>query len=394
MPAPLEGMKILDFTYLLPGPFATMMLADLGAEIIKIENSEAPDMLRLAPPYVDNNGAAYLQVNRGKRSLSLNLKKEEAREIVYRLVKNYDVVVEQFRPGVMDRLGIGYDALKAINPSLIFCSLTGYGQTGSYANRAGHDINYLALSGLESFSGRKDTGPCLSGIQIADIAAGSKNLVIGVLAAYACRQRTGRGDRIDVSITDGVFAMCAYSVAGYLAGGPEPKREGDILNGGTMYDYYRTADGEYLAVGAMEPKFFAAFCEAIGCPEIIPTGIMNWNHKDRVAAIIASKPLAHWQNVFAEIEACVEPVRSVSEAVSSPPLAERGMIIEIPTSSGTCLRQIGNPIKFESGHYHAAEAGCPIGFHNEEILTELGYNSYEIARLIESGAVGKSLPSE
>ena len=263
MPAPLEGMKILDFTYLLPGPFGTMMISDLGADIIKVENPESPDIVRLMPPHTDGMSALYAHLNRGKRSLSLNLKKAEAREIVLRLVRDYDVVIEQFRPGTMDRLGLGYADLSKVNPSIIYCSLTGYGQTGSYADRAGHDINYMALSGVDSISGRRETGPVLTGIQVADIASGSKNLVIGVMAAFIGRQRTGAGNYIDVSITDGVFAMSVFATAGYLAGGKEPVR-GDFLSGGALYDYYRTSDGGYLSVGPIEQKFFFAFCDCIG----------------------------------------------------------------------------------------------------------------------------------
>lgn len=387
MTAPLSGMKILDFTYLLPGPFGTMMLADLGADIIKVENPESPDIVRLMPPYEDGMSALYAHLNRGKRSLSLNLKKDEAREIVYRLVREYDVVIEQFRPGTMGRLGLGYETLVAINPSVIYCSLTGYGQTGSYADRAGHDINYMALSGVESISGRKETGPALTGIQVADIASGSKNLAIGVMAAYIGRQRTGKGDFIDLSITDGVFSMSVFTTAGYLAGGTEPVR-GDFLSGGALYDYYRTSDDGYLSVGPIEQKFFTVFCDCIGCRDIAPTGILNWNNKERVAAAIAAKPLAHWRKVFRQCDACVEPVYSISEAVSSPPLSERDMVVKVATPAGGEARQIGNPIKFGSGHHYAHTGGESLGAHNREILTGLGYGSEEVRRFAEAGIIG------
>ncbi len=388
MPKPLDGLKMLDFTYLLPGPYGTMLLADMGADIIKVENSESPDMMRMMPPYVDDMSAVYSHVNRGKKSLSINLKKPEALEIIRGLAREYDVVVEQFRPGTMERLGIGYEQLAKINPSIIYCSLTGYGQTGSYAGRAGHDINYMALSGVESMSGRKETGPVLTGIQVADIASGSKNLVIGVLAAYISRARTGKGDCIDVSITDGVFSMSVFMTAGYLAGDKEPIR-GDILSGGALYDYYVTSDGGYLSVGPVEQKFFSVFCECIGCQDIAPTGIINWNHKERVAKIIASRPLSHWRGVFRECDACVEPVYSVGEAISNPPLSERDMIVQVKTHAGKQARQIGNPIKFKSGHYYAATGGATLGFHNEEILTNLGYAKDEIRRLRDDGVIGK-----
>lgn len=389
MADPLSGLKILDFTYLLPGPFGTMMLSDLGAVIIKVENSENPDLMRVVPPYVDDISAAYLHINRGKRSLSLNLKRKEAREIIYKLVPEYDIVIEQFRPGTMDRLGIGYDRLREINPALIYCSLTGYGQTGSYSGRAGHDINYMALSGNESFSGRKNFGPSLSGIQIADIASGSKNVVIGVLSAYISRLTSGRGDFIDISITDGVFSMSVFATAGFLAGGEEPKREGEFLNGGSLYDFYVTADGGYLSVGPVEQKFFKTFCDVIGCPDMAATGIMNFNMKEKIAAVIAGKPLLHWQEKFKDFDACVEPVYSVADAVSNPPLSERDMVVPVATLRGTKVRQVGNPIKFRSGHYYARSGGVPLGQHNHEILMSLGYGQEAIESLEQCGAVGK-----
>lgn len=388
MTRPLSGMKILDFTYLLPGPYGTMMLSDLGADVIKVENPESPDIVRLMPPHADGVSAVYAHLNRGKRSLALNLKKDEAQEIVGRLVREYDVVIEQFRPGTMKRLGLGYEDLARINPSIIYCSLTGYGQSGSYADRAGHDINYMALSGVESISGRKETGPVLTGIPVADIASGSKNLAIGVLAAYIGRQATGMGDYIDVSITDGVFAMSIFATAGYLAGGPEPAR-GDLLSGGSLYDFYRTSDGGYLSVGPIEQKFFASFCECIGCGDIAPTGIINWNNKERVAAAIAEKPLSHWREVFKNCDSCVEPVYSIGEAVTSPPLSERDMVVRVKTEDGNEVRQIGNPIKFGSGDHYAGTGGVPLGAHNDEILAGLGYSAEQVRHFGEAGIIGK-----
>lgn len=384
---PLAHVRILDFSYLIPGPYGTMILSDMGADVIKVENSENPDIVRLLPPFVDGMSAVYAHLNRGKKSLSLNLKKPEAREIIYKLVQEYDVVIEQFRPGTMDRLGLGYEALAKINPSLIYCSLSGYGQTGSLSLRAGHDINYMSLSGVESISGRQATGPVLSGIQIADIASGSKNVVIGVLAACINRANTGRGDYIDVSITDGVFSMSLFTIAGHLAGFEEPHRE-DLLSGGSLYDFYATADGGYLSVGPIETKFFQSFCETIGCPDMIETGIINWNMKERVAKIIAAEPLSYWRDKFRDCDACVEPVYSISEAVANPPLSEREMVVEVATAQGGTVRQMGNPIKFKSGHFYAPACGVALGHDNHEILARLGLSVREIEALETCQAVG------
>ncbi len=394
MSYPLQNLKILDFTYLLPGPYGTMILADLGADIIKVENPNNPDMLRMLPPVVNGISAVYAHINRGKKSLALDLKSPESKDIIYTLIKEYDVVIEQFRPGVLEKLGFGYNNLKTINPSIIYCSLTGYGQTGSYAQRAGHDINYMALSGVDSFSGKKDTGPSLHGIQIADIASGAKNMVIAVLAAYIKRQATGEGDYIDLSITDGVFAMTAFTTAAFLEGEPLPLPETQMLNGGGIYDYYATADGRFLSVGPIEPKFFQSFCQVIGYTEILQSVDFSpqtvQNHKKKIAAIIASKPLSYWITVFSQIDACVEPVRTLEEAVNNPPLSERDMIVEITDENGAHFRQIGNPIKFLSDNYIAHFPGVSLGYNNDEILQSIGYNENIIKELYKTRVIVKS----
>lgn len=391
MNPPLEGMKILDFSHLLPGPFGTMMLADLGADIIKVENPENPDLMRLVPPLVHGISAAYAHVNRGKRSLALNLKHEDAREVVYALVGEYDIVVEQFRPGVMEKLGLGYARLREINPSIIYCSLTGYGETGSYAQRAGHDINYMALSGVESFSGKKEFGPTLCGIQIADIGSGSKNLCIAILAAFIRRLRTGEGEYIDISITDGVFAMTAFQTAQYLGGGSEPAPETEIFNGGSLYDFYRTADNRYLSVGPVEPKFLIAFLHALNMGDVFDGGIHSAEEvlevKREVARRIAQKPLSHWIEVFGTIDACVEPVRTLGEAIHNAPLSERSMIVTVRDAQNNEYHQANNGLTFASGEYVAAMPGCELGAHTAEILHRLGYSDEKISDLRAKGAL-------
>ncbi len=393
MSYPLHDMKILDFTYLLPGPYGSMMLADLGADIIKVENPHNPDMLRMLPPIVDEISAVYAHINRGKKSLALDLKASQAKDIIYTLVKEYDIVIEQFRPGVLEKLGFGYEDLKNINQGIIYCSLTGYGHTGSFASRAGHDINYMALSGVESFSGKKSTGPSLHGIQIADIASGAKNMIIGILAAYIKRQKTGNGDYLDISITDGVFAMSTFTTAAYLEGYPLPMPETLILNGGSIYDYYMTADGRFLSVGPIEPKFFQSFCNAIGYIDMATTMDFSFEtvqkHKRNIAVIIASKPLSYWIDVFSALDACVEPVRTLDEAINNPPLYDRDMIVNVTTMNGKKLKQIANPIKFSSDTYIAQYAGVSLGYNNDEILHAIGYNGSEIQQLYDNKTITK-----
>ncbi len=340
MPGPLTSLKILDFSTLLPGPYATMLLADMGADVLRVEAPDRMELTRVMPPHDGGTSTAHAYLNRGKRSLGLDLKKEGSAEVIKDLVKDYDVVIEQFRPGVMDRLGIGYDTLKAINPKLIYCAITGYGQTGPYKDRAGHDINYLALAGVSSHCGRADSGPPPMGIQIADVAGGSHHAVMGVLAAVIHRQQSGEGQFVDISMTDAAFALNAMSGAACLAGGQEQKPESSLLNGGSFYDYYQTSDGRWLSVGSLEPQFSSRLCDTLGLPEIKSFALsQNPEHQQKMKAAlkekIAEQTLAQWQEIFADQDACVEPVLTISEAAEHPQLKGRGMVIGVDREDGS-----------------------------------------------------------
>jgi len=260
----LDDLKILDFSTLLPGPYATLMLADMGAEVLKISSASRPDIVLDYPPFIGDTGVSASQawLGRNKKTMFLNLKTGEGKAVVKELVKEYDIVLEQFRPGVMEKLGLGYEDLKAVNPKLIYCSLTGYGQTGPLRDAAGHDINYMSRSGIISQAGRRESGPSLMNFQIADIAVGSMNSVIGILAAVNYRKNTGKGQYIDVAMMDGCVPFNSLDGAGFLVSGKEPKREGERLNGGCIYDFYETKDGEYVITDAMKAElseFFGAF---------------------------------------------------------------------------------------------------------------------------------------
>jgi len=351
MAGPLTSLKILDFSTLLPGPYATMLMADMGADVLRIEAPDRVDLTKVMPPFDGKFSTTFSYLTRGKETLQLNLKKEGAVEQIKELVKTYDIVVEQFRPGVMDRLGIGYEALREINPKLIYCAITGYGQTGPYKDRAGHDINYLAISGVSSHCGRADSGPPPMGIQIADVAGGSHHAVMGVLAAVIHRQQTGEGQFVDVSMTDAAFAMNAMSGAANLAGKQEQKPETSLLNGGSFYDYYQTSDGRWLSIGSLEPQFSARLCDTLGLASMKSLTLsQNPEHqqtlKSAIKEKIAEKPLAEWQQIFAEQDACVEPVLTISEAAKHPQLQARGMLIEVDRGDGVKQQQIGLPIKF------------------------------------------------
>ena len=301
----LSNLKILDFTTLLPGPFATMQLADMGADVIKVSSPSKYDLVLESEPKIGEKSANLLWLNRNKKTLALNLKTKEAIDIVKDLIKEYDILVEQFRPGVMEKLGLGYEELKEINPRLIYCSITGYGQTGPMSMKAGHDINYLAKSGMMSFSGRKDEGPVLYGTQIADIAVGSMNSVIGILAAANYRNQTGQGQHIDISMMDGLLQMNSLIGSQYLGGGELPQREGELLNGGSNYDFYKTKDGRYFSVGSLEPKFWKELCQTLGVEAEAATDL---SVKDEIREKFLEKDFDEWVEIFKDKDACVEPV--------------------------------------------------------------------------------------
>ncbi|WP_431029339.1 CaiB/BaiF CoA transferase family protein [Lysinibacillus sp. LZ02] len=358
----LKGLKVLDFSLLLPGPFATMMLADLGAEVVHVTKpAEEPVWV------VDE----YLQ--RSKKLIAVDLKNPEVIASLKALVKQYDIVVEQFRPGVMERLGLGYEELKKIHPGVIYCSITGYGQTGPLKDRGGHDINYVSLAGIQGYSGTQAEGPAQIGIQMADIAGGSLHAVVGILAAVIYRTRTGEGQHLDISMTDCALALNALSAPEYLVNGKPLERERLMLNGGTFYGYYETKDGRHLSVGSLEPKFRQQLCTAIGREDLLPLA-MSFKSKDAIALkeqlqrIFKEKTLEEWTSIFAQVDACVEPVLTFEETVEHPLFSAREMYVEVAKTDGTTQKQIACPIKSNIFQPVYPTAGVAAGTHNEEIL--------------------------
>ncbi|SDU85762.1 CaiB/BaiF CoA transferase family protein [Pseudomonas mucidolens] len=393
MSGPLASLKVLDFSTLLPGPFASLLLADMGAEVLRIESPVRIDLLRVLPPHDRGVSASHAYLNRNKRSLALDLKQPQALDIVRQLVKDYDIVLEQFRPGVMERLGLGYEALKAINPKLIYVSITGYGQTGPYKDRAGHDINYLALSGVASYTGRRDSGPLPLGVQVADVGGGSLHAVVGLLAAVIARQQSGVGQYLDVSMTDCAFSLHAMAGAAYLACGVEPEMENQVLNGGSFYDYYRSRDGRWWSVGSLEPAFMQQLCTALGRPELAAQGLSL--EPERQQALKQALQIEFEKHsfeelcrLFAAVDACVEPVLSLGEALEHPQLKARDLLHQVPREDGSFQAQMACPLKFSAGLPAPRHIGVALGAHSDEVLGELGFSAQRIAQLRGAKVVG------
>ncbi len=397
MNGPLSSLKILDFSTLLPGPYASMMLADLGADIVRIEAPHRPDMVRYWPPFDGNVSAWHALLNRSKRSIELDLKNPDAVHIVKQLVSadggGYDIVLEQFRPGVMDRLGVGYESLRSVNPQLIYCSLTGYGQNGPYKDRAGHDNNYLSLSGVMSHTGRRKDGPLPLGVQVADIGGGSFGAITGILAAAIHRQHTGEGQSIDISMFDMSIAWHAHAVSTYLVGDESPGFESWQLNGGSFYDFYETLDGRFLSVGSLEPKFWKGFCQAIERPDLIELGYAQDAEKQQyikaeIRTIIAGRNLDEWSGIFGELDVCVEPVLTIPEVIEHPQTLARQMIVDVPKPDGSYQRQVGTPFKFSRSQTEYKHIGAKPGTHTADVLVEAGYSQKQIESFRASGVFG------
>ncbi len=382
----LDDLKILDFSTLLPGPYTTLMLADMGAEVLKISSASRPDIVLDYPPFIGDTGVSASQawLGRNKKTMFLNLKTGEGKAVVKELVKEYDIVLEQFRPGVMEKLGLGYEDLKAVNPKLIYCSLTGYGQTGPLRDAAGHDINYMSRSGIISQAGRRESGPSLMNFQIADIAVGSMNSVIGILAAVNYRKNTGKGQYIDVAMMDGCVPFNSLDGAGFLVSGKEPKREGERLNGGCIYDFYETKDGEYLSVGSLEPQFWSRFCTAIGREDLIEGTVYPPNIdevKAEIRGILKTKTRDEWVEVFSHYDACVQPVLNLKEALlEDEQVKEREMVVDVklPLHEDVSVKQLATAVKLSECPCEYKFAGYPTGYHTKEVIEQLGMDYAEL----------------
>jgi alpha-methylacyl-CoA racemase len=378
---PLAGLRVLDVSRLLPGPYAAMALADLGAKVDKIEDAGGGDYLRFMPPQVSTGqNAVFEMLNRGKRSVVLDLKKEPARAAFRKLIPKYDVLIESFRPGVMAKLGLGYEALAALSPGLVYCAITGYGQTGPLAHRAGHDIDYLARAGVLGLTGPEDGAPQVAGVQMADIGGGAAYALIGILAALSARGITGKGRMVDVSMCEGSASFGAFGLMSAWGGMPFTKGTGPLSGGIAPFGNYLTSDGRSVALGALEPKFWIAFATAVGLePDM--SALMPGDHqpewKRKVAAIFGDKTLAEWIAFAEKVDCCLEPILTPDEVASDPQHRARGFVADVTLRDGSTIPQLKTPTAV-----HMAEGFAPRqGEHTQEVLREAGLSDEEIAAL-------------
>jgi crotonobetainyl-CoA:carnitine CoA-transferase CaiB-like acyl-CoA transferase len=392
MAAALAGVRILDLSRLLPGPFCTMLLSDFGADVIKVEEPQRGDYIREWQPKIGNNSGFHVVLNRNKRSLTLNLKSPAGQEIFRQLARQADVVLEGFRPGVMKRLGLDYEQLRALNPRLIYAALSGYGEYGPRARRAGHDINFLALSGILSYSGR-DGRPMVPGVEIADLGGGALLAAFSLALALLARERQGEGQYIDLAMLDGTFLWNCLRWGKYQADGQVPDLNDDMLNEGfACYNLYATQDGRFMSLGALEPQFWRAFCHAVAQPEwdrpdYLEPGPHQAELTQAVAALFKTRPQAEWTAHFAKTDCCCEPVLNLEEAQRDAQLQARQMVVDLVHESWGAYRQLGIAPKFSRTPGTLSRHAPELGEHTGAILGELGYNEEQVAALRRQGVV-------
>jgi crotonobetainyl-CoA:carnitine CoA-transferase CaiB-like acyl-CoA transferase len=394
----LEGVRVLDLSRMLPGPFASMMLGDLGAEIIKVEEPRVGDPTRWSPPMIAGLSAAFLQVNRNKKSIALDLKRAEGREIFLKLASRADVVLDQFRPGVVGRLGIGYAAVSKINPRIVYCSLTGFGQDGPHRDRSGHDLNYLALSGVLGLTTDERGKPVIPGVQVADLAGGMI-AAYGILAALYGRERTGRGQFVDVSMYDVMMAMMPIPAAQHFAGADIRVGYKYGLSGAyPFYNVYETGDGRFMTLGALEPKFWENFCLKAGREDLIErqfdAGERRRKLFEEVSAIFKSRTQAEWVELMQDADACCEPVLAIDEAFEHAQSRAREMVHEIEHPVAGAIKQLGFIPKLSDTPARVSRASPALGEQTDELLAEIGVSETEREQLYKAGIARKAEAGE
>lgn len=389
---PLAGVKVIDFTRLLPGPLATMFLADLGADVIKVEDPDSPDYVRDFEPRKNGMSMFYLALNRSKRSLAVNYLSPAGKQLIYDLVKQADVLIEQFRPGVMHEIGFGYETLKAINPKLIYVSVTGYGQQSPMAMAAGHDLNYIAIGGALGITGTPQGGPVIPGFQLADIAGGSYMAMNAVLAALYQRERTGKGEWVDVAMTDAVLPFTTLQYAYYQGTGSVAAPGTFQLSGALAnYNVYSCADGKYIALGSLEPKFWNGFCKKVGKEDwmdrFLKTGAELEQLKQEVQALFTSKSRAAWLAFFEGSDICITAVNALSDLENDPYVQQRNLLVDNEHPAVGKYKTINQPLKFKETIFDNNWSAPDLGDDTASVLKELNYTGEQLAELTANGIV-------
>ena len=380
----LEGITVLDLTRLLPGAFCTLLLADMAADVIKVEEPGSGDYMRWYPPLHDGQSVLFNSLNRNKRSLTLNLKSETGRSLFLELASRADAVVEGNRPGVMDRLGVGWSVLQERNPRLVMCAITGYGQDGPYSQHAGHDINYMAIAGALSLNATRGEAPHPLGVQVADIGAGGEAAAVAILGALLAVARGGEGRFLDVSMTDGAFSWLAVPLAQVRAQGPIPRGMHRLTGRYACYGVYRCADGRFISVGALEPKFWRALCEALGRPDLVEAQYAEGEAQERlrseIAAAFATRGRDQWTEVLAGKDVCCEPVLELDEVAGHPQIRARGLVVEQPAGL-----EVAPAVRLSTG-WRRLDAPR-LGEHTADVLGTVGVDAARLEELRAAGVV-------
>jgi len=393
---PLAGLTVLDLSRLLPGPFCSLLLGDFGADVIKVEDTGMGDYIRWSPPYYEgaeetSASALFLSLNRNKRSVRVNLKSEQGKRVLLRLARQADVLIESFRPGVLDRLGVGYERLREQNPGLVYCAISGYGQDGPGRDRSGHDINYLGLNGILGLTGERDGPPVQAAGQIADIGGGALMAAVGILVALRERERSGEGQLIDCSMFDGALSWLVLVAAEAFAAGRAPTR-GELQLAGRFICYrpYECSDG-YISLGALEPKFWQAWCGGVGREDLVSSQFDAPGSEAHVAVteIFKQRTREQWRVFASAHDCCLEPVLELDEVLDSELVRAREMVVAIEQPGvGRPVKQLGVPIKLSRTPGDPGRAPGPaLGEHTDEVLAAAGFSEQEIASLHEAGAI-------
>jgi crotonobetainyl-CoA:carnitine CoA-transferase CaiB-like acyl-CoA transferase len=388
------GLRLLDLSRLLPGPYCSLLFADLGAEVIKVEEPGRGDYARRTRPFWGESdvGATFLLLNRNKKSISIDLKTQAGKAVFRRLAGTADVLLESFRPGVMDRLGLGWESLRQENPRLVYCAISGYGQDGPYRNLVGHDLNYMGYAGALSVSGPRDGSSLTPGVQVADLGGGALMAAFAIGAALHHRHESGRGQFIDVSMTDGVVSWLIPHLAAYFATGRVPERARERLNGGwPCYGVYEAADGGHVTLGALEPQFWANLCRLVGREDLQPLHHAQGADRDRVEAelrqLFRTRSRAEWVELLHQADVCAGPVLGLDEVVQDPQLAHRGLFTQVEHPKLGSVRQVAFPVQMSATPARVVTPAPELGQHTDELLRGLGYDGATIAAFRRDGVV-------